>query len=264
MLSIDLYWLLGNALGVIATACLTVSNKALLTDRLAGPGKLLLLHRVTAFIFWRLTFACKGRASGSAPPPISLGYLCITSLVGNASIVMSFLVLQEASVAFHQISRLVILPLSACVDLVLYGKRRSALEYVSVLLISYSVFAGARGEVTATSSAIFYAGACAVCTLGSSTLCGHIIKSTGTNAREFLDLILPYEIGAALALVIVFEASSSSAAAAAPSTPAPAPTDSAAAAFSPWYLASLCLNCLLACLVIFLTTWSQGNTSNML
>ena len=126
---------------------------------------------------------------------------------------------------------------------------------------------GPRGEITATPVAILYASFWVVCTLGSSSLCGHIIKTTGATAHEFLDLILPYEIGAALALVAIFEASASASTASPTATPtarSSMPTATSVGAFSPRYLASLGLNGMLACLVIFLTTWSQGVSSNML
>ena len=164
------WWFVGNALSVAATACITVSNKDVLvrlgSTRISGPGMLLVMHRLAAFAFWRLTYLCTKQPP---TPNIRVLFLIGASTMSSLSIVSSFLVLREASVAFHQLSRLAILPMSAVVDLVLYGRQRTALEYSSILFISYGAAIGLQGDVTATPRAAVFATVCTLSTLASST-----------------------------------------------------------------------------------------------
>lgn len=137
------YWFAGNLLGVVFTACLTVSNKDLLNrfGFLSGAGTLLFLHRSASFVFSRLTDTCGSSASSAKfAPRVPLSMLAVACVTSNVSIVLSFFVLREASVAFHQVSRLLILPLSAAIDRILYGKRRTVLELSGICLIAYGYY----------------------------------------------------------------------------------------------------------------------------
>lgn len=253
-------WAGGIALSVAVTACITVSNKDLLAKlgalRAAGPGMLLLMHRCVSYTSLQVSYLCSGEETKPANVPQHL--ILISSLLSNLSIFSSFFVLREASVTFHQLSRLTILPMGATVDYLAYGKKRTPLEYASILLISYGVAIGLRGEVAATAHAFAYAIICACFTLASSALVGHILKSTGASTRELLVRLTKYEIGAAAIITLAFQLGGSQPAAA-PSSPAPTE-----APFDASLLLPLALNCFLAAAVIYLTTWSQGVTSNML
>ena len=258
--TLDAKWLGGIALSVLATACITVSNKDLLARaggawHFAGPGMLLLLHRIVSYASLRLTYVCSC-AEMPKTPNIPIHLLIIGSLFSNASICTSFAVLREASVTFHQISRLIILPMSAMVDYVLYGKKRTILDYSGILLISYGVAIGLHGEISATPLAVGLSVLSAVSTLASSALASHVLKNTEGSIREIVIVSMKYEIAMALSLVIAFHlAGLRSAAQSTPSRPVD---------FDPWLLLPLCLNCFLAASVTYLTTWSQGVTSNML
>ena len=101
------YWFAGNLLGVVFTACLTVSNKDLLNrfGFLSGAGTLLFLHRSASFVFSRLTDTCGSSASSAKfAPRVPLSMLAVACVTSNVSIVLSFFVLREASVAFHQVT----------------------------------------------------------------------------------------------------------------------------------------------------------------
>ena len=255
---LDAKWLLGNVLSIAVTAMITVSNKDLLSNKgpfhVAGPAKLLVLHRLMSALFWTSTYWCSGRPPNS--PHVPRGTLITISLMSNLSIVASFLVLREASVAFHQLSRLMILPMSAAVDLLLYGKRRTVLEYCSIILISYGLVIGLSGEITATPRAAFYAVFCALTTLINSATAGHLMRSSGVGAREVVVKTIPYEIINAGMIAIVFHLVGTETAAQAASA-ATESLDRAA-------LLRVGLNAVLAVSVVFLTTWTQGASSNML
>ena len=251
-------FLAGCATSVIGTACLVVSNKHLLQHpamRGTGSGVLLLMHRCVSWCVSR-TAMC---FTTSYDSDFKTNRMAIVAgaLLSNASIVTSFLTLTEASITFQQLSRLVVLPLSAALDIALYGKYREAIEYWSLLLLCYGVGMGTRGDVTHTPLALIYAGVCAVCTLGSSALCGHIMKRSGMNAADFLVMVLPYEIATAACVLLLFSVNS---------------TKEGGAKFIVgngafmearfWLL--LLVNCSLACVVICLTTWTQAVSSNLM
>ena len=254
-------WAACNALGVLSTAFLTVSNKDLLGryPHLGGAGILLCLHRCAAFALSRLTEVC---VAGSASPAearkkIPLRWLLLATGASNVSILLSLFVLREASVAFHQLSRLCIMPMSAVVDRVVYSKTRTPLEYSGMALITYAVVAALRGEVTATPRAIALALLCAVATLTSSSVTGHLIKSSGLGARLVVNALLPIEVGASFVIMLGFRFIGERGPAVASAAVVPV-------VFDPWQLAPRAgFNVLCAASVIYLTTWAQGSTSNL-
>lgn len=172
------------------------------------------------------------------------------------SLWLSILTLKESSITFAQLSRLMILPLSAGVDYVLYGKRRGSLEYFSLVLLSYGVYMGSRGDVAATFLAAVYASLAAVCTLGSSATTGHMLKITGYKPEEVLPVLLPYEI--ALSLVILLGSHVRNSYSGVLSS-----TDHEEESYEPLLLLRVVANAAMAILVVYLTVWAQGKASNM-
>ena len=257
-----LKFIAGNIAGVLATAAITLSNKDLLgrAESLSGPSALLLLHRVVTYIFYKLTYCCCSD-KGAEVPHISWSWIVCGSLASNFSIVSSFFVLREATIAFHQLSRLIILPTSAVVDLVLYGKRRTPLEYFSIVVISYAVVIGLRGEVSATPRAVVLSIVCAMATLASSAIAGHVMKQSKASTRDMILYCMPYEIGFAtlsLTLFSIFLPGSEGSAAPVDDAKSPRPVFD-------WSLAlAFVLNGLTVVSVVWLTMWAQGANSNML
>ena len=254
----NLQWCGGVTLGVLATACITVSNKHLLMHsrawQIVSPTMLLLMHRITAYVLTRWSYACEGKAV--TRPHVPLALIISSTTASNMSIFTGLLLLREASITFQQLSRLIILPMSALVDYFVFSKSRTALDYASILLISYGVVIGLRGEVSATMRAVGLAILSACFTVASTALVGRLIKTLGIAARDCIFLTLEYEIVAAGAMAAVFPLVFESKANAAAEVPEA--TDDG------WLLLALGVNLLLAAAVIYLTTWTQGATSNML
>ena len=249
----------GLALSVVATACITISNKDLLTRLsvlgLASPQLLLVLHRCVSYISVKLSYVCTDPPSKRYSVPWS--WVIFGSLASNFSIIFSFLVLQEASVTFHQLSRLIIMPMSAAVDYVAYGKKRTLLDYSSILLICYGVTIGLHGEITATPRAIGYAILCSATTIASSAIGHHVITTLSAKPRELLAQFMPYEIAMSVLLLFFYQAMGIDV--------RPSQVSSAgAASVDAVLLLLVVLNCATAASVVYLTTWSQGVVSNMM
>lgn len=255
----------GVTASVLCTAGLVVSNKELLRHavmRQVGPSLLLLLHKVVAWILFRAMYCCKPLPVTSFTWLARIGVV----LLSNNAVIFSMLTLQEASVAFQQLTRLMALPLSAAVDLVFYGKARGKLESFSLLLLSYGVFMSQSGEATSTRLAWIYTSVCILCSLGCTALCRHVQVTTGMTVIDFLALILPLEVAfAAVQLLLMWVCNQTRSADSPGSVHVLGGESTATASYAdPLLLVCLVINCSLACIVSALSTWTQGKCSNML
>lgn len=265
----DAKYLIGCGMSVVVTACLVVSNKSVL-ERLranpklhaAGPSLLLLLHRSAAFFMTALP-RCKSGWPDLKHVPLTWQWIAVLCLASNLSIVCGFLALQQGTVAFYQLSRLALLPLSTAVDVVAYGKRRTAMEYGSLVLLSYAVASAVRGDVGATPGALFFSGLSIVLTMLSNALSGHFMKhvAPGSAVQEFMLLQLPYEILAAGLQVMA------SVAIRATQTPAHSAitdvSDARGLEFDPTLCLETVVNALLAPAVMYLSSWTVRECSNL-
>ncbi|KAL3923272.1 MAG: hypothetical protein SGPRY_004273, partial [Prymnesium sp.] len=242
---------------VAATCCLVVSNKDLLGHPAlheVGPFMLLFLHRIVTWFFYRMTYCCK-------PYPrkqFSWFLLIGASALANGSILASFLTLKIASVAFQQLSRLMVIPIGAFFDFMLYGKRRGLVECFSLLLLSYGVYMASSGDATATPLAILYTGVGVVLSIGSSSVTGHIMKTTSVPTADLVMFALPYEIVFAGIVLVITRAYTS--AQNDPERPLKHQEEWSGLPL----LLRMFVNGSLAIAVVYLTVWSQGKCSNMM
>ena len=191
----------GLIAGVFATAFLVISNKELLNHRaLSGIGTevLLTLHAAVTYAFYRSQHCCNPVPKMNVPPYL-LGVVAISPVF---SVELSLMTLKVASVSFQQLSRLLSLPLSAAVDVMLYGKHRGAFEWLSLIMLGYGAVMGSRGDVTATPLACFYAALSVVCALVSSASTGHVLKTTGIPINDLLPTLSAYKLGLSLIMLL--------------------------------------------------------------
>ena len=105
--------------GVSATAALVVSNKHLMERYLfaGAAGLLTLSHAISTCLTLRLGFCFSSPPTQTTTWPWLLGI----NLLGSFSIFCSNMLLKVSSVAFHQVSRLMALPIGAFIDFVVGG-----------------------------------------------------------------------------------------------------------------------------------------------
>jgi len=142
------------ALGVAATACLVVSNKALL-QRLpsrCAPEALTLLHNLISIIATRMCCPAIDRSK-----VVDRRWLLAGGFVCMAAVLSSNLTLQFSSVTFQQLARTAIIPASALADFVLHKKVVNALQLEHVALLMAGLCIAATGDVAAGALGILFA-----------------------------------------------------------------------------------------------------------
>ena len=143
-LSIQLGDAFTQTLGVFATAALVNSNKFILM-RINFPAKATALtcaHNTLTFICVRLSGSCTGVSARD----VHWSWFLFNTCVGSLSVLASNILLQIASVTFHQVSKLAALPLGAALDFFLYEKRRSPGDFVGLMSIAYAICVTSRTQ----------------------------------------------------------------------------------------------------------------------
>ena len=237
--------------GVSATAALVVSNKHLMERYLfaGAAGLLTLSHAISTCLTLRLGFCFSSPPTQTTTWPWLLGI----NLLGSFSIFCSNMLLKVSSVAFHQVSRLMALPIGAFIDFVVRRKLRTATQYLSMALISYGVMLGSN-DATATIESVLIAVLFNFSWLLAAPISRHICERDGLSAADFLYLSVPWSIACSFLWLIASGFHFSS--------------------FVQWYTTSavnwfaflidFVLNLALAFSVNYLSTWAQKNCSSLL
>jgi hypothetical protein len=239
------------ALGVFATAALVVSNKHMMERYgFSGAAALLtFLHAASTAVSVRIGYCC----SKPVMPRTSWPWLFVINLLGSLSIFSSNYLLKLSSVAFHQASRLMGLPLGALIDYFVNGKVRTASQYFGLALISYGVLLGSS-NATVSNQSIPVAAVFNVCWVFVATLIKHVCHRDGLSSADFLYLSAPWSIATSVIWLGFSEFQWAS--------------------VSVWWRNSgiswpafavdIVLNLALAFSVNFLSTWAQRNCSSLL
>jgi len=237
------------ACSIFSTMSLIILNKACLTAMgvPSAAGVLSLLHYMAGFAFIRSYFAVSGRDVSLAPWTQVAGI----AAVGCTAVVTSNITLQYASVAFHQLSRLVCLPLAATLDYFLYGKKKDCIDLLLIAMICAGVYMGSRGDVTVTPSGVMFAMISQICTVGSAALIKRVMQQNGLSSSEFMYQCGPYSILSALVLFLGTSTSTGS-------------FSSETIRIDSWVLLLIAINLAFAVSVQYLSTWLAGKVSGTL
>jgi hypothetical protein len=237
-------------LGVASTASLIVNNKFVLKIyRFPGAaGWLTVLHTASTGATIRLT-KDRGRDIKGTSWPWLLGI----SLLGSLSVVTSNMLLESSSVAFHQASRLIALPLSALVDYLIYGKVRTIIQHGGLLLLILGVFVCTEADATVTSKRIFIAFLFNFCGVTTTVLVRYICKRDQFSTGDFLYISAPWSFSSSCMWAFI-------------SVGLNPPLDSInlRQLNSSWFIINLSMNLFLAFSVNWLSTWAQGHCSSLL
>jgi len=237
------------SLGVFATAALVLSNTQVLLSIDCGPiaaTGLVVLHNVVTLIFFRFTSKINLEQT---PPSITRLLICIAAS-SAVSLLSSNFLLEHSSVSFHQIARIFSVPLGAALDFFMEKKKKGILETLLLILICLAAFLATSGEKRAS---LFN------CVLGSIFVSSYVATSAGIryvarlgdlSSSDVLRKVLPYSIGVSLMSLLVASVSFTL------SKPQTSCSVSSIAA-----LAMLSLNCVIAVMVQYLSTWTMKNTS---
>jgi len=237
------------SLGVFATAALVLSNTQILLSIDCGPipaTGLAVLHNVVTLIFFRVTSKINLEQT---PPSIARLLICV-AVSSAVSLLSSNFLLEHSSVSFHQIARIFSIPLGAALDFFMEKKKKGTLETLLLTLICLAAFLATAGEKRAS---LFN------CVLASIFVSSYVATSAGIkyvarlgdlSSSDVLRKVLPYSIGVSLMSLIVASASFTLSK---PQTPCSVSSLAA--------LAMLSLNCGVAVVVQYLSTWTMKNTS---
>lgn len=232
------------ASGVLATSCLVISNRKLLDalgDSAVPAAALTCAHNLVALIY----YSNQQKSSDSLVIVPRYCFLLIAA-ISTLSLISSNLLLQRGGVSFHQLTRIIAMPVGAAVDRILHGKKRTTVE--SLLLLG--VFVCATITISDLRACTWNVGvlACAFLTtyLANAVVVRHVAVTRGLASTEMLTGILPYSAAmsiSALGIVIMIE----------PVARLPMP--------SSFIYLMVVSNCSLAVAVQYLTTWTMKHTS---
>ena len=245
--------------GVISAAGLVVSNKLVfhkITVSCAAAG-LVFLHNVVTMVVIRTSHACTGKAV----KPLDRRWLIAICCIGSFSVLMSNVVLQVATVAFHQLSRMASIPVGAAFDFVLHGKRRSPLQLIGILALCVGMERAASGEVgDVTLVACAAAAASVIATLAVAVLIRRVCNQEGITTAQFLYHSTPWGVAvAAMQMLLCISMDSVHG-----SGTFSWRIGLEALSFPVSSFAPLAGNLMLAVLVQYLSTWTAGNTNAMI
>lgn len=190
------YTFLGVALNVTAASVLVITNKLLLSRNQlqAASTFLTFLHYLVTLITLR---ASRGILSDEeSKRMLHIGKLhfkvLLVSLFGSLGVVSSNLALKLSSVSFHQVSRLLALPLGLLFDYFLYKKTRNIIELLYVCLVAYGVYQVCADDPTASWASIGFAAFSVVATLGTAAAVRRLCTDNGLLAVDFAYLAAPF------------------------------------------------------------------------
>jgi len=235
--------------GILATSLLVNSNRLVLRH-IQIPGNyaaLAFLHYLCTFIFTRATSRCA--SSGVLEKKYHWIWSLLISSLATLSVLASNFILHTSTVTFHQLSKLLALPVAALVDFFLLQKRRSLLELFGLGHVAYGAYIASVGDFTVSrivmlASVIYLTGY-----ISSAALIRHICKKHNLGTSQVLFLLAPWSAFASLVLLI-FALSSA--------------VGEISVSIDVLGLLSLLLNIGLAISVQWLSTWTAANCTTML
>ena len=246
-----------QSLGVLLSAALVVTNKAVLS-LITYPGK----TAVLTFVHYGITCSwIRGQAfcTDVKRREVPIKWILLITSMGTCSVLTSNLVLELSSVTFHQISKLASLPCGALIDYCVHGKMRTWRELLLLFFICLAVYVTFVGKdnfdltVGALCAALIYVGTY----VSVAALLRHVCHRFEVSTSEFMYLSTPYGLLASFVWLIIYMLSESSA--------AEVKHDLGASQnFAAGSVAMLFLNAVLAVSVQWFSTWTAGNSSTML
>jgi hypothetical protein len=257
-----------QSLGVLLSAALVVTNKAVLS-LITYPGKIAVL----TFVHYGITCSwIRGQAfcTDVKRREVPIKWILFITCMGTCSVLMSNLVLELSSVTFHQISKLASLPCGALIDYCVHGKMRTWRELLLLFFICLAVYVTFVGKdnfdltVGALCAALIYVGTY----VSVAALLRHVCHRFEVSTSEFMYLSTPYGLLASFVWLIIYMLSESSAAEVKHDLGASqnfaAGLTSSDISYTLGSVAMLCLNAALAVSVQWFSTWTAGNSSTML
>lgn len=237
------------SLGVFVTAALVLSNTQILLSIDCGPiaaTGLAVLHNVVTLIFFRVT---SKNNTEQSPPSINRLLICI-AVSSAVSLLSSNFLLKHSSVSFHQIARIFSVPLGAALDFFIEKKKKGTLESLLLILICLAAFLATAGERRASLFNCVLASVFVLSYVATSAGVRYVARSGDLSSSDVLRKVLPYSIGVSLMSLIVASVSF---------TLSKPQTSCSVSSFAT--LAMLIMNCVIAVMVQYLSTWTMKNTS---
>jgi hypothetical protein len=235
--------------GILATSLLVNSNRLVLRH-IQIPGNyaaLAFLHYLCTFIFTRATSRCA--SSGVLEKKYHWIWSLLISSLATLSVLASNFILHTSTVTFHQLSKLLALPVAALVDFFLLQKRRSLLELSGLGFVAYGAYIASVGDFTVNRIVILASVIHLTGYVSSAALVRHICKKYNLGTSQVLFLLAPWSAFASL-VFLVFALSSA--------------VGEISISISFLGLLSLLLNIGLAISVQWLSTWTAANCTTML
>lgn len=189
------------ALSLLATSALIVTNKVVLEQlpSVRASGFLTLLHVTTTYILVRSTTAC----SGVKRAAIDWRWLLTLTIVGTGSILFSNLTLQYASVTFHQLARILMMPMSSAVGYTVYGKVVTAIDWMGFAVLSGGVYLCLQGEATSTAFGAFLAVTANATSVAGAFLVKYLCQRFSVSSKDFMEMMGPWQIGVSCAGLVL-------------------------------------------------------------
>jgi hypothetical protein len=237
--------------GIMATSLLVNSNRLVLQHIQipATYAALPFLHYLCTFFFTRAT--CGHERSGVPENNFHWIWSILISSLATLSVAASNFILQTSTVTFHQMCKILALPVGALVDFFLLRKTRSFLELCGLASVAYGAFIASVGDITVHRTVLLASVIYLTGYMSSSVLIRHISKKHNLGTSRVLFLLAPWSAFASF-VFLIFALSS-----AARDVPISIRTDI-------FGILILLLNMGLAVMVQWLSTWTAANCTTML
>ncbi len=240
--------LFGNIFAsVFLTSALVLSNKSLLRglDCVAtSAGALSAVHNVVSYGCILLYNRLKKHEAGESEAP-ARNYMIISSLSAT-SLISSNILLSTGSVFFHQIARIVCVPVGAFVDFAIEGREISGAEAVLLFGIVGAAFAAATGDTTGVSAHGVVAFVFVASYLSTASYVRKTARLFELSSTQILVRTLPYSVVASVIWVLATVAIMG---------------NITNCSLVSEHIPMLVLNCLLAISVQVLSTWTMKTVS---
>ena len=236
------------SISVLTTTSLVLSNKFVLNSVKCGAvsaGVLTTIHNIVSYVYVVVVHGLQHATEATSRRASASSYLLISCL-SAISLISSNVLLRDGSVLFHQLARVVCMPVGALVDMIVEGRSISTLEVYLMILICLAALVAASDQQAAVLTHSFTALFFISSYVATASYVRYTARRFDLSSTEILHGILPYSIAVScswLAFMVFVR------------------DDNTACSFPSNLWFSLPANCFLAISVQVLSTWTMKELS---